>query len=86
MSQAFRFSADILLRSDFILRLTMSISVNSPSSMPTTIDSGSSLKVAVMAKEQQEVEGQMALLLIEAAQPPAPQPVGNSGHNVNTTA
>ncbi|MCT8985350.1 cytoplasmic protein [Shewanella phaeophyticola] len=61
----------------------MTISVNAPSSMPTTIDSGNSLKVAVMAKDQQEVEGQMALQLIEAA---APQPVGNSGHNINTTA
>ncbi|GGP66277.1 hypothetical protein GCM10009347_34890 [Shewanella algicola] len=63
----------------------MTISVNAPSSMPTTIDSGNSLKVAVMAKDQQEAEGQMALQLIEAAAP-APQPVGNSGHNINTTA
>ncbi|MGI2171389.1 cytoplasmic protein [Shewanella sp. MF05960] len=62
----------------------MPISVNAPSSMPTTIDSGNSLKVAVMAKDQQEAEGQMALQLIEAAAPP--QPVGNSGHNINTTA
>ncbi|MCL1150520.1 cytoplasmic protein [Shewanella ulleungensis] len=53
--------------------------------MPTTIDSGNSLKVAVMAKDQQKAEGQMALQLIEAAAP-APQPVGNSGHNINTTA
>jgi hypothetical protein len=37
-----------------------------------------------MAKEQQKVEGQMALQLIEAAAPPAP--VGNTGHNINTTA
>ncbi|GGQ24209.1 cytoplasmic protein [Shewanella litoralis] len=63
----------------------MSISVNAPSSMPTTIDSGNSLKVAVMAKDQQEAEGQMALQLIEAAAPVAP-PQGNSGHNINTTA
>ncbi|MBB1389598.1 cytoplasmic protein [Shewanella sp. SG44-6] len=62
----------------------MSLSINSPSSMPTTIDSGNSLKVAVMAKDQQKAEGQMALQLIEAAL--APQPVGNSGHNINTTA
>jgi hypothetical protein len=54
--------------------------------MPTTIDSGNSLKVAVMAKDQQKIEGQMALQLITAAQPPAPQPEGNSGHNINTTA
>ncbi|MGX9463470.1 cytoplasmic protein [Shewanella sp. A14] len=64
----------------------MSLSVNSPSSMPTTIDSGSSLKIAVMAIEQQEVEGQMAVQLIEASQPPAPQPIGNSGHNIDTFA
>jgi hypothetical protein len=60
----------------------MSLSVNSPSSMPTTIDSGNSLKVAVMAKDQQKIDGQMALQLIAAA----PRPEGNSGHNVNTTA
>ena len=64
----------------------MSLSINSPSSMPTTIDSGNSLKVAVMAKDQQKAEGKMALQLIEAALAPAPQPVGNSGHNINTTA
>lgn len=61
----------------------MSISINAPSSMPSTIDSGNSLKVAVMAKDQQKAEGQMALQLIEAA---APKPVGNAGHNINTTA
>ncbi|QDE29999.1 cytoplasmic protein [Shewanella polaris] len=64
----------------------MSISVNSPSSMPTTIDSGNSLMVAVIAKNQQEMEGQMALQLMEAAQLPVPQPIGNSGHIINTTA
>ncbi|UJF21805.1 cytoplasmic protein [Shewanella sp. OMA3-2] len=63
----------------------MTISVNAPSNMPTTIDSGNSLKIAVMAKDQQKVEGQMALQLIEAAAPPA-APVGNAGHNINTTA
>ncbi|MCC4834166.1 cytoplasmic protein [Shewanella sp. 1_MG-2023] len=63
----------------------MSLSINAPSSMPTNIDSGSSLKVAVMAKNQQKVEGQMAMQLIEAAQP-EPQPVGNAGHIINTKA
>jgi hypothetical protein len=62
----------------------MTISVNAPSNMPANIDSGHSLKAAVMAKDQQKVEGQMALQLIEAATPPAP--VGNAGHNINTTA
>ena len=62
----------------------MTISVNAPSNMPTSIDSASSLKVAVMAKNQQKVEGEMAMQLIEAAVPPAP--VGNTGHNINTTA
>ncbi|UCX05994.1 cytoplasmic protein [Shewanella sp. HL-SH8] len=62
----------------------MTISVNAPSNMPANIDSGHSLKAAVMAKDQQKVEGQMALQLIEAAAPPAP--VGNAGHNINTTA
>ena len=66
----------------------MSLSINSPSEMPTNIDSGTSLKVAVMAKDQQKVEGQMALQLIEAALPQqsAPQPVGNSGHIISTKA
>ncbi|NKF49330.1 cytoplasmic protein [Shewanella sp. WXL01] len=61
----------------------MTISVNAPSSMPTNIDSGNSLKVAVMAKEQQKVEGDIAMQLIEAAVPP---PTGNSGHNINVKA
>ncbi|WP_394131490.1 cytoplasmic protein [Shewanella maritima] len=61
----------------------MTISVNSPSSMPSNIDSASSLKVAVMAKEQQKVEGDIAMQLIEAAVPP---PTGNAGHNINTKA
>ncbi|MCW3171848.1 cytoplasmic protein [Shewanella subflava] len=61
----------------------MTISVNAPSNMPTSIDSANSLKVAVMAKNQQKIEGQMALQLIEAA---LPAPVGNTGHNINTTA
>ncbi|MDO6618016.1 MULTISPECIES: cytoplasmic protein [unclassified Shewanella] len=61
----------------------MALSINAPSSMPTNIDSGSSLKVAVIAKDQQKIEGEMALQLIEAALPP---PVGNSGHNINIKA
>ncbi|MGZ9897167.1 cytoplasmic protein [Shewanella gaetbuli] len=63
----------------------MTISVNSSGNMPINIDSGNSLKVAVMAKNQQKIEGQMALQLIEAALPPA-APVGNIGHNINTKA
>lgn len=67
----------------------MSLSINSPSAMPSNIDSGNSLKMAVMAKDQQKVEGQMALQLIEAALPAeqgAPQPVGNAGHIISTKA
>ncbi|MGK0408061.1 MAG: hypothetical protein ACJASB_000203 [Shewanella psychromarinicola] len=52
----------------------MSLNDNSPSSMPITIDSGNSLKVAVMAKDQQKIEAQMALQLIAAAQLSAQRP------------
>ncbi|MCL2912575.1 cytoplasmic protein [Shewanella corallii] len=47
-------------------------------------------KVAEMTKNQQQVEGQIVMDLISAASAPAksqaPQPVGNIGHNINTTA
>ncbi|WP_153915936.1 cytoplasmic protein [Shewanella sp. TC10] len=67
----------------------MSLSINAPSSMPTNIDSATSLKVAAMSKDQQKVQGEMALQLIEAALPAeqaAPQPVGNTGHIISTKA
>ncbi|MGS0677168.1 cytoplasmic protein [Shewanella sp. 125m-1] len=45
------------------------------------------VKVAQMAKDQQKIEGDIALSLINAAIPDTPQaPVGNTGHNINTTA
>ncbi|ABL98833.1 MULTISPECIES: hypothetical protein [Shewanella] len=46
------------------------------------------VKVAQLAKDQQKVEGQIAVDLIAAATAPAPkaEPVGNIGHNIDTTA
>ncbi|ABE56438.1 conserved hypothetical protein [Shewanella denitrificans OS217] len=59
----------------------MAISINS-SSIPVNTSNGDlGVKVAQLAKEQQKAEGEIAVKLIEAA-----TPVGNSGHNINTTA
>ena len=61
----------------------MAISLNT-SSIPVNTSNGDvGVKVAQLAKEQQKAEGQIAVNLINAA---TPQPVGNSGHNINTTA
>jgi hypothetical protein len=63
----------------------MAITLSSDS-IPVNLEHGSiGVKVAQLAKEQQRAEGEMAIQLIEAALP-APQAVGNSGHNINTTA
>ncbi|MGI2258759.1 cytoplasmic protein [Shewanella sp. GXUN23E] len=47
-------------------------------------------KIAEMSKNQQKIEGQIVMDLISAASAPAPsaapQPVGNIGQNINTTA
>ncbi|MCF1428766.1 MAG: cytoplasmic protein [Shewanella sp.] len=47
-------------------------------------------KIAEMGKNQQQIEGQIVMDLISAASAPAqsaaPQPIGNIGHNINTTA
>jgi hypothetical protein len=61
----------------------MAISLNT-SSIPVNTSNGDvDVKVAQLAKEQQKAEGKIAVDLINAA---TPQPVGNSGHNINTTA
>jgi hypothetical protein len=61
----------------------MAITLSSDS-IPVNLEHGSiGVKVAQLAKDQQRAEGEMALQLIEAA---LPAPVGNSGHNINTTA
>ncbi|MGL5358711.1 MAG: cytoplasmic protein [Shewanella sp.] len=61
----------------------MSISLNSPVITPNLANGAIGVKVAMLAKEQQQAQGQMIVALIEAA---APKPVGNSGHHINTTA
>lgn len=63
----------------------MSITLNSQAITPNLENGAVGVKVAQLAKEQQKVEGQIAMQLIAAAAP-APQPVGNAGHNINTTA
>lgn len=61
----------------------MSISLNSQAIAPNLANGAVGVKVAQLAKEQQKVEGQIAVDLIKAS---TPQPVGNSGHNINTKA
>ncbi len=61
----------------------MSISLNTQAITPNLENGAVGVKVAQLAKEQQKAEGQMAVDLINAA---IAQPVGNTGHNINTTA
>jgi thiazole synthase ThiGH ThiG subunit len=61
----------------------MSISVGQNSSVAGQT-SGAELLTAALAKRQQEVEGKMALQLIQSASVSnLPAPSGNSGFNVN---
>ncbi|ABN60388.1 cytoplasmic protein [Shewanella baltica] len=61
----------------------MSISLNTQAIAPNLENGAVGVKVAQLAKEQQKAEGKIAVDLIAAA---APKPVGNAGHNINTTA
>jgi hypothetical protein len=63
----------------------MSIMIGGPiSSVQTNVDTGFALKTAHLAKNQQEMEGQMALQMIQAASVDSlALPVGNIGNNVN---
>ena len=61
----------------------MTISLNNQAITPNLENGAIGVKVAQLAKEQQNAEGQMAIDLIAAA---APKPIGNAGHNINTTA
>ncbi|MCS6094429.1 MULTISPECIES: cytoplasmic protein [Shewanella] len=61
----------------------MTISLNNQAITPNLENGAIGVKVAQLAKEQQKAEGQMAMDLIAAA---APKPIGNAGHNINTTA
>jgi len=61
----------------------MSITLNNDNAV-TEINTGHALKTANLTKNQQELEGQMAIKLIESANIEAiAAPVGNSGHNIN---
>lgn len=61
----------------------MTISLNNQAITPNLENGAIGVKVAQLAKEQQKAGGQMAMDLIAAA---APKPIGNAGHNINTTA
>ncbi|MPY23622.1 cytoplasmic protein [Shewanella psychropiezotolerans] len=61
----------------------MAISLGTTNLEPQLSSGGMIVKVAQLAKEQQEAEGEIALQLIEATNP---APVGNSGQNINVKA
>lgn len=65
----------------------MAITIGTANLDPNLSNGSVGVKVAQLAKDQQQAEGDIALQLIEAVDA-APQsaPVGNSGHNINTTA
>lgn len=60
----------------------MSININSTSSIQTNDSTAVGIKTAQKAKGQQELEGQMALNLIQSAAI-VPPPSGNAGNTVN---
>lgn len=62
----------------------MSISLDQNNSVSTKATSGEEFLTAAVSKSQQELEGQMALQLIQSASPTnLPAPTGNSGFQVN---
>ena len=62
----------------------MSLNINSQSAIQTNTESAVAIKTAQKAKSQQEIEGQMAMKLIEtAAVDNVPAPQGNAGNNIN---
>ncbi len=63
----------------------MTITVGSSDAIQSNTDSAHAILTAKKAQSQQELEGQMALELIQSASIDsiAPIPVGNSGHNIN---
>ncbi|ABZ75377.1 conserved hypothetical protein [Shewanella halifaxensis HAW-EB4] len=65
----------------------MAVTISSANLQPNMSHGDVGVKVAQMAKDQQKIEGDIALSLINAAAPEAAKaPVGNTGHNINTTA
>ncbi|WP_286232474.1 hypothetical protein [Thalassotalea sediminis] len=62
----------------------MSITISdNVDSVQTNTTKGGGVLVAKKANNQQELEGQMALKLIESASINTQTPVGNSGNNIN---
>jgi hypothetical protein len=62
----------------------MSISLSQSSSVAANATSGAEFLTAAVSKSQQELEGKMALQLIQSASPSnLPTPTGNSGFQVN---
>ncbi|MCL1080140.1 cytoplasmic protein [Parashewanella spongiae] len=59
------------------------MNINGASVQPNVSNETANTKVLKMANDQQEMEGQMAMQLIEAASLDRLQPVGNAGHNIN---
>ncbi|WP_394229582.1 cytoplasmic protein [Shewanella colwelliana] len=65
----------------------MAVTVGTSNLQPNLSNGNIGVKVAQLAKEQQQAEGEIALQLIEAVDAtPKAAPVANSGHNINTTA
>lgn len=65
----------------------MSITLSSAAdAVQSNTSSAHGVLTAKKAKDQQEIEGQMALNLIQSANINTQAPVGNSGHNINITA
>ncbi|KFZ37463.1 hypothetical protein HR45_10635 [Shewanella mangrovi] len=62
----------------------MAISINSQAVTPNLDNGAVGVRVAQLAKQQQQAEGQIAVDLIEAAAP-APKPEGNLGNNIDVT-
>ena len=63
----------------------MSLTLGSSDAVQTNTKSAHAILTAKKAQSQQEIEGQMALKLIDSANAGAATsaPVGNSGHNIN---
>ncbi|MDB2386041.1 cytoplasmic protein [Shewanella sp.] len=65
----------------------MAISLSTPNLEPNMSHGNVGLKVAQMSKDQQKIEGDIALSLIQSALPDsAPSPRGNTGHIISTKA
>lgn len=61
----------------------MSITIGNNEAVQGNTQSAHGILTAKKAKGQQEIEGQMALNLIQSASVNTQAPVGNSGHNIN---